>query len=71
MQQLDVLPAQRALGEGERVLGRPASAIEPETVTILVNGSLPVILPALANASLSLHAQASVDKESFVVGPNG
>ena len=40
-------------------------------VTITASGSLPLILPAVANASLPLHAQASVSKERFVVGPNG
>jgi Flp pilus assembly protein TadG len=58
-------------------LGAEASSVAVQgtddgtAVTITATGSLPLILPAVANASLPLHAQASVSKESFVVGPNG
>lgn len=58
-------------------LGADASAVavrgsdDGATVTIAASGSLPLTLPAVASASLPLHAQASISKESFVVGPNG
>jgi Flp pilus assembly protein TadG len=58
-------------------LGARASSVAVQgndngtTVTITASGSLPLILPAVASASLPLHAQASVSKESFVVGPHG
>lgn len=58
-------------------LGPDASSVgvqgsdDETTVTIAASGSLATVLPGLAIIPLPLKAEASIDKETFVVGPGG
>lgn len=58
-------------------LGPDASSVgvqgsdDGTTVTIAASGSLATALPGLAIVPLPLKAEASIDKETFVVGPGG